>query len=556
MMSWRKPTIALLASLALVSTATTACSSKNDTGTSSGGMIEQLVLPAEGQASQGGLANYNTYAPNPVVWNGLFEPLMIRNKLTCELVPWLATGFKWDGSNKLTFTIRDGVKWSDGQAFSAKDVAFTLNLGKQYPGADRAGMWNDTFGAPASSVTADGSNVTITFGGNAVVKFDDIISVPILAEHVYASVGDPTKYIDTNPVATGPFKVGSYNGRRLVLERRDDYWQADKIKIKKIIHEGQFEAAQAALALSSGQLDMYQGEIPNVQRTFVDKDPAKNHFFYAPAGMTIVVPNLTKAPFSDVKFREAIAYLMNKDEISQKATYGIMKPASQSGLKLPFAAKLLPTQYTTQSATLPYDVGKAGQFLDAAGYKKGSDGKRTTPDGKPFSLTFSVQAGWIDYEAMADVVARGLNEAGVDTKIVKSNPDSIDAQKKSGDFDLVLDYLNGGCQLSRDLGAKLQSTQVPTANTINPNVERFIDPATDAVVAKLSASTDEAEQKTLTGQLVQTMMTKFPIIPILYAPDRLIYRTDHASGWPSEDNPYTNPGEHLLIYTHLTAPQS
>ena len=58
-------------------------------------------------------------------------------------------------------------------------------------------------------------------------------------------------------------------------------------------------------------------------------------------------------------------------------------------------------------------------MLDPAGYTKGTDGKRTNPDGSPLSITFSVQAGWIDYEAMADEIVSNLRELGIDIKANK-----------------------------------------------------------------------------------------------------------------------------------------
>ncbi len=97
----------------------------------------------------GNLVNYNPYSPKPLTSTWLFEPLMIQNGLTCDVTPWLATKYKWEGATKLTFDIRDGVKWSDGQAFTAKDVAFTFNLAKQYPALDKGGVWTDTFGTKA-----------------------------------------------------------------------------------------------------------------------------------------------------------------------------------------------------------------------------------------------------------------------------------------------------------------------------------------------------------------------------------------------------------------------
>ena len=524
-----------------------------------GGMIKQLTFPSEAPNTIGGLVDYNPYSPNALTKTWIYETLMVRNGLSCEITPWLATDYKWtDGAKGLTFTIRDGVKWSDGKPFTAKDVAFTLNLAKQYPALDRAGLWTDTFGKAATSVKAEGNKVVIAFGGNAAPKFDELIKLQILPEHVYASVGDPSKYIDKKPVGTGPFTVGSYNGRRLVLQRNAQYWQADRVKVQQLVLEGQYDAAQASLKLRSGQLDAYWGEIPNPQRSFVDADPKTNHFYYAPNGTTVLSPNVEKKPFTDVKFREALAPAINRQEISDKATYGIMKPASQTGLKLPNAAKLLPDDLAKQDTVTKFDAAKANQLLDAAGYKKGADGKRTNPDGSPLNLTFSVQAGWIDYQAMADVIARDFNAVGVTTKVVATAPEAVDTQKKNGSYQLALEYLHGGCEVAKNLGAKLSSDQIPKpGKDILPNVERWRDPQTDATVKELSAAIDPAEQKRLVGDLVKTMMTKYPVTSLIYAPTRIIYNSDHAVGWPSEKDPYANPGDdRLLILTHLRAPGS
>jgi peptide/nickel transport system substrate-binding protein len=115
----------------------------------------------------------------------------------------------------------------------------------------------------------------------------------------------------------------------------------------------------------------------------------------------------------------------------------------------------------------------------------------------------------------------------------------------------VLEYLHGGCEVARNLGAKLSSDQFPTKSEVRTNVGRYSDPATDAIVAKLSGSTDPAEQKTLVGQLVDIMVTQAPVTPLFYAPARMIYRTDKAVGWPTEADPYATNSEMLLIMTRL-----
>lgn len=523
-------------------------------GGGAGGMIAQLNFPAEVDASVGGLVNYNPYSPKPLTGNWLYEPLMFQNSLDCEVTPWLATDHRWEGATKLTFTIRRGVKWSDGTDFTARDVAFTYNVMKTYPAMDKAGVWTETYGAKAESVTAVGNSVVFQFTGDAVSKFGPIIAQKILPEKQYGSVGDPTRYIDKDPVSIGPFVVGNYNGRRLELVRRPEYWQADKIKVEKLVLEGNYDANQAVLKLRSGGLDFYNGELPNPQKSFVDADPELNHFWYAPNGITTLAPNLTKPPFDDVKFREALAYGMNRKNATLKATYGIMATASQSGLVLPQRENLLPAQYPAASTEIPYDPAKANQLLDAAGYTKGSDGKRRLKDGSPLSIVFSVQAGFIDYEAMADEFVNNFRGLGLDIKANKAPPEAVDQQKKNGNFQLMIGFMGSGCDYVVGMGGSLSTDRIPTKTEVRDNVGRFSDPRVDETVRALTGATDEEQIKALVGVLVEVMMTQYPVLPISYAPVRSIYRTERAVGWPDADDPYTNPDSTLVTMSRLQAP--
>lgn len=526
----------------------------------SGSMVAQLRLPADSDASIGGLVNYNPYAPKQLTRNWMYEPLMIQNGSTCEVTPWLATGYSWTDNN-LTFTIRQGVKWSDGQAFTPADVAFTFNLMKKYPSVDRAGIWNDTYGAPATSVSVSGNDVTIHFSGPAAAKFAGIVvnnNVQILPEHIYGKAGDPATFVDKAPVGTGPFTVASYNGRRLEMIRNPDYWQADKIKVQKLILEGNYDAQQAASKLAAGELDAYFGEIPNPDKTFVAKDPEHNHFWYGAAGSTVLTMNLKQKPFDDVKFRQAVSLAMDKQQMSLKATYGIMAPASQSGLRLPLAADLLPSQYAAADGAqtvLPYDPAQGNALLDAAGYAKGADGFRTNTDGSPLALTFSVQAGYIDYQATADVVVAGLKALGLNASVTQSSPDAVDQQKKSGEFQMLFEYLAGGCDFVRGLGSKMDTTQIPKPDTVLSNVERFSDPAVDKTLADLGVITNDGQRTALVGKLVDVMMTQYPVTPLIYAPARIVYSTRNAVGWPDAENPYAfADSDRAIVLTHLSGP--
>ena len=137
---------------------------------------------------------------------------------------------------------------------------------------------------------------------------------------------------------------------------------------------------------------------------------------------------------------------------------------------------MLPEPYTAENTVIPYDRAKAKQLLDAAGYKKGADGKRTNKDGSPLKITFAVQGGYIDYEAMANVFVPNFAELGFDIKQNKSQPESVDRLKKTGNFDMMINFMGAGCDYANGIGATLATSQFPTKTEVKGNVERYSNP--------------------------------------------------------------------------------
>lgn len=509
------------------------------------GMIAEIRMPSEANGSVQGILNYNWLSPNATVQTWLFEPLMIRDRFTCEAIPWLATGYEWVTPEKLVIDLRTGVEWSDGEPFTADDVAYSFNVGKEFPAADRAGVWGEFFGGAAERVTAtDDHTVEMEFAGAAVPKTDAILTtMKILPEHIYAPEGDPTLFVDTKGVATGPFTPADYNGRRLVLDRNENYWNADEVKIQRISMEGQYDANSGALKLRGGALDLYRGDIPNPNRSVVAPDPENAHFFYPPDATTVLALNNERPVLNDPKFREAFAYAIDREAITDRASFGIMKPASQTMLLLPYQEQDIPEKWRGKE-NIPYDPDTANELLDAAGYEKNADGWRVDEEGKPLDFVFSVQAGWMDIIAMADVVVRNAKDVGVQVKMVTTDPNAVDGMQRSGDFDMVVDFVGGGCQRSRDLGGRLQTSQISHDKELLLNRARYSNPEVDALIDEWANVTDEGRAQEIEEEIIDVFMTEFPYIALQYAPTRLIYRTNNAVGWPSDENPY--PVDQLL----------
>ena len=133
---------------------------------------------------------------------GIYEPLYIYNPISTEWVPWLATNYEWKNDNrKLLFSVRTGVKWSDGREFSAYDVAYTLNLWKQFPALDTRNAWDYLQNVVAISDTL----VEVDFKRVYVPGFEAIAGAYIVPKHIWSKLDDPLKFDNPDPVGTGPY---------------------------------------------------------------------------------------------------------------------------------------------------------------------------------------------------------------------------------------------------------------------------------------------------------------------------------------------------------------
>ena len=160
----------------------------------------------------------------------VYEPLVYVNPLqNGKTTPMLASSWSWGAGNKsLTFTIRPGVKWSDGTPLTAADVAYTFNLMKKYPALDLTGVWS-----VLSSVTATGPyQVTMDFSSVAVPYFYYIADqTPIVPQHIWSTIANPATNHDRKPVGTGPYLMSKCSPSNITYTANPHYWQPGQPKI-------------------------------------------------------------------------------------------------------------------------------------------------------------------------------------------------------------------------------------------------------------------------------------------------------------------------------------
>lgn len=371
----------------------------------------------------------------------IFEGLTTVNAFTTQIEPQLAES--WDVSEDglvWTFHLRKNVFWSDGHPFGADDVVFTFE--------DL--IFNPKIASSAKDVfTINGQEFSVTKVDDLTVQFVLPIrfapflrgmSQSILPKHKLEKIvkdGDFnfTWGIDTDPseiVGTGPFLLSKYDpGERLLFKRNPNYWKEDKSGsrlpyLERIVYLIVQNADIELLKFLEGTIDSYllRGtDYPLVKPlekkkhfTVYDLGPDTGSNFLSfnlnpginpNTGQPFIAP-VKLAWFSDVKFRQAIAHAIDKKQIIQIVKNGLgYEQDSPMGLGAGFYHNPNVVKYS-------YDLKKAGQMLDEAGYfDRDGDGFIEDDQWQPIEFNLYTNAGATERVDIASIIRNDLEELGI-----------------------------------------------------------------------------------------------------------------------------------------------
>ncbi len=507
------------------------------TGTTSN-TSSKKVLKVATQSYDFAQSGFNLYNGHPNAGLGLiYETLYFVNVNDGSFTPMLATNYAWSSDNTtVTFTIRQNVKWNDGQPFTANDVVFTFNTMKQYPVADTNGVWSYL-----SSVTSpDANTVVMTFQKAYPPELVTIAGhVYIIPQHVFASAGDPTKYLTDKPVGTGPFTLTKYQPSLAVYDKNPSYWQADKVKVDQVQFPEYKDNSTLALALPRGDIDWAGYFSATLKQDFVDKDPAHNHLFMDAINLYSICAN-QRDPMvggsAGLPVRLALSYALDRNAIAAQATAGLEPPGSITGLVLPTAQGWLDPQL----ANLPTsaDAAAAQKYLTDAGFTKGSDGIYQK-NGKRLSLTLRSVDSYSDWNAAAQLIASQAKAVGIEIKNVTVGEDNYYTLRTNGKYDYQLMF----CGMVGGPTPYYLYNQYLNSNQIGQGKFNFVawnDPKTDQYLTQYASTTDAAAQKQAIMSIEQVFVQNQPFIPLWTGADYDEYSTAHFTGWPDQNNPYSS----------------
>jgi peptide/nickel transport system substrate-binding protein len=279
-------------------------------------------------------------------------------------------------ADKLTYTFKlIETQWHDGKPFTSRDVKFTLeNVSAKY-GAK--------YGAAAAHIkeiaTPDDRTVVIELKqpfGPFLFSVSGYTNAVILPEHIFAGTNVLTNPATlAMPIGTGPFMMKEWvRGQTITLARNPKYWREGKPYLDQIVFRMIPDTAARVLALKAGEVDFIyfyyfstasyaqvKGD-PNLQ--FREKGAPEDH---------LIILNTRRAPFDNVKVRQALFTAIDRDYIRKAVFQGlgtVMQSAINSHLAWAHNSDI------DLSKLYPYDPAKAAAMLDEAGLKPGADGVR------------------------------------------------------------------------------------------------------------------------------------------------------------------------------------
>jgi peptide/nickel transport system substrate-binding protein len=521
-----------------------ACSSGSNGTTSSGGgsAAGNSVITISNENGALWTCGFNPYNGSDTLLSAgfVYEPLVFVNPLqNGKTTPMLATAWKWgNGSKTLTFTIRQGVKFSDGTPMTAADVVFTFNLLKKYPALDLPGDW-----AALSSVAGKGSDqVVLKFKTAAVPYFYYVADqTVILPQHIWSKVGNPVSFPNSHPVGTGPYQVNPCTHANITYTANPKYWQPGLPHIKKVQYPAFTSNNTANDQLANGQAQWGSQYIPAIKAFYTSKSP-DFHYWFPPTTNVSLVPNLKDPLLANVRVRQAISYAVDRSKVSQIGESGYEPPANQAGIVTPTFSSWLDSSLTSKYQ-YGYDPAKAKALLAQAGFKPGSDGIMANAQGQKLSFRVINIGDYSDWVASMQVIQQNLKAVGIQLTPDNLTNTDFDAALYNGKYQLAYyDQQSFGPGPYYELRNWLDSANTaPVGKIAVSNYERYSNPATDALIHSYASTTSSAQQHAIVSKLEKVMLTQLPVIPVVEAVDWFQYDTAKVTGWPTPGNPYAQP---------------
>lgn len=386
--------------------------------------IEQITIGTTSMIEKAVREEYNY----DMLASGTAEIPLVYQDTEGQYHPLMAS---WETEDSLTwtYTIEDGMKWSDGQEVTAEDILYTLQYGDEHGSAnftDQTDSEGKTTTAKYSSYTLseDKQSISLTLAKPNVRELSNMTSFRVMPKHIYDGKESVTE--DEMRVGCGPYKFQEFNKEAGTITFTQDENYPQKPHVEKIVYKMFGNEDTMYMALQNGDIDMvwnysqgvtasYQSVLAEDERITLENVPAGN----APA---VLAFNNANGPFADKNLRQAVSYALNYDDFreyfgspySEIPNRGFI-PAGTVGYK--------------ETEKLEQNLDKAAKCMEAAGYKeKNADGFYVDEQGEAAGFQLTVNAGKEAHVGYAELIKTNLEEFGIQVTLDTLDADSYNAK--------------------------------------------------------------------------------------------------------------------------------
>ncbi len=495
---------------------------------------------------------------------GLLEFLFYTNLNEGNIIPWLGESFEYNDSlDAIDVKIREGAKWSDGVAFTAHDVKFTIDMVVgNAPDLNRSSLWADMI---KEAVVHDDYNMTIHLNRpdprffQVQFGFGWENHTPIVPKHVWENE-DPLTFNNYDPskgwpLGTGAYKLSISTPEVQIYDRRDDWWateigfhdapQVERINYIPVANDdiaGQLyinNQLDAGPPLLKGTFEAAKG-FNDALRSWNFEGPV----WGAPDGCNFVlILNNQKEHFSSTDVRWAINHAINRDEITGLAYEGgvpsVVVPISSYGVK-----QYLPLM---QDILDKYDAGnhsldKVDERMTTAGYSKDSEGF-WTKDGDRVEITLEIPS-WM--RPQGPFLEKQLQAGGFDAIFKQGEPATIGDRLRMGETEVVWVQCGSINEPYDTFKSYHSKNSAPPGENYQGAVQggRYENPEMDAILDEMEGmlhSPDDPRYVELARGAMELFLRDMPVIHIAEELHVIVHNTHYWTGWPGVEDPYVAP---------------
>jgi len=416
--------------------------------------------------------------PNTQLLANLFDGLL-RRDTQGNLLPALATSFKQTAVDQWEFALRRGVKFHNGNDFTATDVKFSLDRLKE-DFSERSFFG----GMILETQIVDDFNVRVVTDGPVPFLANLMHVIFILDQE--SSEGRSLADLATNPIGTGAYRFVQWSqGDFVDLEANADYWGGAPA-IQRVRHQQIDDASTRFAALVSGEAQLVQ----NLPTQFASRLAGNADLSVASrAGRQSIFfsPRVVDTPLSDLRVRQAVYHALDAQLIIDTALNGFASPGAQ----VPDPATV---GYNAAIQRLGFDPAQARQLLGAAGFPNG------------FDLTVDVTSDqFVNAVGIGQAVAQQLQQVGINAS-VRSRPSAAFFDDDAKDF-FIVGWSDDAFDFGRTAGNLLVTGAFFNANG-------YSNPDFDAQIETANSTVDPVEREALLKQANKLAMDDVALVPL------------------------------------------